>query len=145
MSRPIQVLFLAANPDHTVPLRLDREIRAMAAVLREAEHRQRFELRQESAVEYGDLQGALLRNRPQVVHFSGHGGSEEGMILETAARHAVPVTGAEASPSPGGRRSRSCSRSSRRATPRCVAWSSTPASQPSRPAPSRATSAASWG
>jgi hypothetical protein len=103
MSPPVQVLFLAANPDHTARLRLDREIRAMEAVLREAEHRQCFQLCQEWAVEYADLQGTLLRNRPQVVHFSGHGGAEEGVILETAARHVVPVTAADDSPSSGDR------------------------------------------
>ena len=72
-ARLIRILFLAANPVDTPALRLDEEIRAIDGALREAEFRDRFEIRQEWATRIGDLQEALLRHDPDIVHFSGHG------------------------------------------------------------------------
>ena len=76
----IRILFLTANPTNTNRLRLDEESRAIDQALRRAEFRDRFELDQFQAVRVGDLQDCLLRFKPHIVHFSGHG-SEAGEIL----------------------------------------------------------------
>ncbi|MGB3788254.1 MAG: hypothetical protein WA949_09595 [Phormidesmis sp.] len=67
------ILFLAANPVSTRPLRLDEEVREIESGLRRSTHCDRFELKQRWAVRTRDLQRALLDCRPQIVHFSGHG------------------------------------------------------------------------
>ena len=79
-SRPVRILFLAANPASTDRLRLDAEVRAIDLALRQAEHRDQFEILQHWAVRVSDLQGLLLRHQPDIVHFSGHG-AEQGQIL----------------------------------------------------------------
>ena len=60
-----------ANPRGTDPLRLDEEVRTIDARIREAEFRDRFDLRQHWAVRISELSGLLLRHRPGIVHFSG--------------------------------------------------------------------------
>ncbi|MCA9714061.1 MAG: hypothetical protein KC468_05115, partial [Myxococcales bacterium] len=69
-----RVLFLAANPADTGRLALERELREIKAVVRQSALRDRLELFSEWAVRPGDLQEHLLRYRPALVHFSGHGG-----------------------------------------------------------------------
>jgi hypothetical protein len=80
--RPIRILFLAANPIDGEPLRLDEEMRAIDRALREAEYRDRFEIEQQWAVRIDDLQEALLRFRPDIVHFSGHGADSSEIVLQ---------------------------------------------------------------
>ncbi len=75
------ILFLAANPEDTAQLRLDEEVREIDASLQRARGRDQFVLQQRWAVRSRDVQRAMLDFRPQIVHFSGHGG-EEGLVLE---------------------------------------------------------------
>jgi len=79
---PIRILFLAANPIDTARLRLDEEAREIDEALREAEYRDRFEVKQQWAVRSDDLQKAFLRHRPNIVHFSGHGTQSSEIVLE---------------------------------------------------------------
>lgn len=72
----IKILFLGANPSTTTHLALGDEVREIMQRLRAAHQGEQFELVQEWAVRVGDLQQALLRHRPQIVHFSGHGRGE---------------------------------------------------------------------
>lgn len=76
------ILFLAANPKSTPSLRLDEEVRDISEGLQRAQHRENFRLEQRWAVRPRDLQRALLEVNPQIVHFSGHGTGEEGLVLE---------------------------------------------------------------
>lgn len=78
----IKVLFLAANPIDTKPLRLDEEIREIDTAFRQAEYRNRFDIRQHWAVRVMDLQSHLLRHQPDIVHFSGHGSGTSSIVLE---------------------------------------------------------------
>src|SRR4051794_3554443 len=77
----VKVLFLAANPAGTQPLKLDEEIRQITAKVRASEHRDSLELVSRWAVRPDDLMQALLEVKPHVVHFSGHGSSTEEFIL----------------------------------------------------------------
>ncbi len=89
----IVVLFLAANPMSTVRLRLDEEVRAIDQVLRRANFRAQFDLREHWAVRAADLQELLLRHRPHIVHFSGHGSPTGELFLQDdqGEAQAVPV------------------------------------------------------
>jgi Effector-associated domain 1/CHAT domain len=77
-----KILILAANPKGTTPLRLDEEVREIDAGLRRAMHRDRFVLEQKWAVRPRDIQRAMLDIHPSIVHFSGHGTGDEGLVFE---------------------------------------------------------------
>ena len=88
----IKILFLAANPTDTARLRLGEESRAIDQALRQTEFRDKFDIEQHWAVRAADLQGYLLRHQPDIVHFSGHGGSSSEIILEDNAGNSHPVS-----------------------------------------------------
>ena len=86
-----KLLFLAANPLDTDPLRLDEEMRAIDISLRQADFRDQFDLRSQWAVRIGDLQELLLRHQPDIVHFSGHGSAASEIVLQDAQGRGVVV------------------------------------------------------
>ena len=83
-----RVLLLAANPRKTVPLRLDEEVREIEDALRGARNRDQFELKQQWAVRPIDMRRAVLEFEPHIVHFSGHGGGDNGLVLENESGQA---------------------------------------------------------
>ena len=93
-AKRITILFLAANPKSTDRLRLDEEVRTIDERLRLAQYRDRFNLVQQWAVRTGDILDAMLRYRPDIVHFSGHGSTDGALIFENAAGAAKPVSAA---------------------------------------------------
>jgi proteasome lid subunit RPN8/RPN11 len=90
-SLPVRVLFLSANPADTSRLRLDEEIRSVDSAIRQSGAWNKFDLKQHWAVRVVDIQGYLLRHRPHIVHFSGHGSKINGILLEdsTGKAHSV--------------------------------------------------------
>jgi len=76
------ILILAANPSSTSRLRLDEEVREIDEGLRRANKREQFKLEQKWAVRQRDFYRAILDHQPQIVHFSGHGAGEDGIVLE---------------------------------------------------------------
>src|SRR5579883_1457985 len=76
------ILILAANPKDTKRLRLDEEVREIDAGLQRARQRDQFILEQKWAVQPRDIQRAMLDINPQIVHFSGHGAGDEGLVFE---------------------------------------------------------------
>lgn len=92
-SKPVKILFLAANPQDSVRLRLDEEIRGIKQALLQAEYRDKFAIEQEWAVRVSDLQGHLLHHKPDIVHFSGHGNEASEIVLEDddGNSHEVPA------------------------------------------------------
>jgi TIR domain/CHAT domain len=87
------ILLLAANPKGTTPLRLDQEVRDITEGLQRSRHRDHFTLKQNWAVRPRDIQRAMLENNPQIVHFSGHGEGEEGLIFEDESGQPKIVSG----------------------------------------------------
>ena len=85
MRNKIKVLFLASNPVDTSALRLGQEVREIDAKIEVGSARDAFELIQQHALRVSDLQHALLRHRPHIVHFSGHGSKTEEIVLEDDA------------------------------------------------------------
>ncbi len=83
--QPVKILFLAANPQDTVRLRLDEEVRAIDLALQQSKFRDKFELAQHWAVRLAELQSLLLRHEPAIVHFSGHGGVTGELKFEDSA------------------------------------------------------------
>ena len=79
----ITILFLAANPKGTTQLRLDQEVHDISEGLLRSQNRDRFRLEQRWAVRPRDVQRALLDLNPQIVHFSGHGAGNKGLVFES--------------------------------------------------------------
>ncbi len=88
-----KILILAANPKETSPLRLDEEVREIDAGLERAQNRDQFELLQKWAVRPWDIQRAMLDVEPQIVHFSGHGTGDKGLVFEDEIGQAKLVSG----------------------------------------------------
>lgn len=88
---PVRILFLGANPSDSMRLRLDAEVREIDQTLIAAKFGSRFELCQKWAVRPSELQAHLLRHRPQIVHFSGHGSREKAIFLEGQDGTSRPV------------------------------------------------------
>lgn len=92
-AEPQTILFLAANPKETGRLRLDQELRDIAEGLQRAQKRDQFTLEQRLAVRPRDIQRAMLDVGPQIIHFSGHGAGEEGLVFEDEIGKAKLVNG----------------------------------------------------
>jgi hypothetical protein len=84
-SKPITILFLAANPKETVSLRLGEEVREIEFKILLAQKKDQLILKNKGAVRAGDLQLYLNQERPTIVHFSGHGAEDGSIILEDSA------------------------------------------------------------
>ena len=81
---PIRVLYVAACRNHQDRLRLDVEARSIHEALRQGDYGTSFDFAPVSVTTVTDLQSYLLRHRPNIVHFSGHGDSPGGLVLEDA-------------------------------------------------------------
>jgi CHAT domain len=82
----LEVLFFSADPKSAPPhgrsprLLLDEDMRRIQEKVRAARHRDAIRFEWRPAARPDDLIQALNEVKPQVVHFSGHGGSE-GLVL----------------------------------------------------------------
>jgi hypothetical protein len=85
MTDPVKILFLSANPKNITRIRLDEEVREVDEKIQMGEYRDQLALIPHFAVRPGDLQLTLLRHKPHILHFSGHGSPTEGIILEDSS------------------------------------------------------------
>ena len=77
-----KILILTANPIGTSSLRLDEEVREIREGLLRSKYRDQFSLEHRTAIRPQDVHRALLEVNPHIVHFSGHGTGEQGLVLE---------------------------------------------------------------
>ena len=80
-----KILFLTANPQDTGQLNLGVELRKVKDGLSMASRRDDFDLESESAVRISTITRAMQVQRPEIVHFSGHGTGIEGIVVENDA------------------------------------------------------------
>jgi Effector-associated domain 11/CHAT domain len=71
-----KILFLASNPVNTDKLELELEFVKLHSSLQDGNIP--FDLRSEWAVTPQELQGAMLKQKPRMLHFSGHGAGKGG-------------------------------------------------------------------
>lgn len=83
--KPITILFMASNPNGSDRLKLDVEVRTIDERLRKSDLGKRFSVEQQWATRVSDIQDAMLRFRPAIVHFSGHGSMTGDLVFEDAA------------------------------------------------------------
>lgn len=81
--KKIRIAFLTTNPYSNIPLRTDLEAREVDAAIQRSPNRELVDFRHFPAAQLQDLLNALNNFRPNVIHFSGHGGGET-LILDNA-------------------------------------------------------------
>jgi TIR domain/CHAT domain len=87
------ILVIASNPQGTTSLRLDRELRIIEdVIMQKSRLRDRFDVQPLWATRTIDLIPALLRYKPWIVHFCGHGEGQVGLVLEDEVGKAKLVT-----------------------------------------------------
>ncbi|BAT54407.1 hypothetical protein NOS3756_33760 [Nostoc sp. NIES-3756] len=74
----MKILFLAANPHGTVPLQLDKEVQKIKDSLKLTN---KFQILQRWETSPTDVRRAILQEKPEIVHFSGHGQGQAGLVL----------------------------------------------------------------
>ncbi|MCT7964068.1 CHAT domain-containing protein [Laspinema sp. D1] len=77
-----KILILSARPKQTISLRLDEEVREIKEGLKRAQSRDLFSIESAEATRYKDIRRSILDHAPTIVHFSGHGLGQEGLIFE---------------------------------------------------------------
>lgn len=77
-----KILLLSVNPKGTHQLRLDEEFREIQEAFKRSKYRDQFEIIIGLATRVSDLRRALLEYEPTIVHFSGHGSGNDGLVLE---------------------------------------------------------------
>lgn len=77
-----KILILSANPKNTSHLRLGEEKREIENIQQLSPHRDEFQIISKSAVRVDDLIRLLSHHQPTIVHFSGHGSGNDGLVLE---------------------------------------------------------------
>jgi Domain of unknown function (DUF4263)/CHAT domain len=75
------ILLMAANPKGTSSLRLQEEEREIKERLRLAGYG-KVPINSTEATRPRDIQQAMLDFKPQIVHFSGHGAGQDGLVFE---------------------------------------------------------------
>jgi hypothetical protein len=84
------ILLMSADPGRQ-PLRLDEEHREIDNAVAHAQAGERLAVRTAAAMRVDDLHQALLRHRPTIAHFSGHGSGSSGILLTDDRGRARPV------------------------------------------------------
>jgi hypothetical protein len=85
------VLFLAASPRDLEPIRPDEELSKIEKELRLGQNRDGFLLVAERAAQLSDISRALVRYKPNVVHFSGHGNEDGSLYVEDELGYSRPT------------------------------------------------------
>lgn len=92
MTETIKILFLAATPTDAGRIRLDEEFRQIDRMLQVGTERDAFQLDAKFAVRPTELQEALLRHQPHIVHFAGHGTDAEEVVFMDDSGASCPVS-----------------------------------------------------
>lgn len=81
LPKEITVLFLASNPQDQGQLRLDEEVRSIKEMITKSRHRDAVKLESCWAIRPGDILQYMNEYMPTIVHFSGHGSSNDELVL----------------------------------------------------------------
>ena len=95
--RIISILFVATNPQPSLSLHLDRELRDVQQQVLDSRYRDLFDFRVVMAARSGDLTRALINRKPRIVHFAGYATNKGAILLENDAGEALPLSVSELS------------------------------------------------
>ncbi|MCP4696170.1 MAG: CHAT domain-containing protein [Gammaproteobacteria bacterium] len=85
------ILVLSANPLDTERLRFDAEAREIRESLLRAKKSDDFHIEISPAATPKDINRALQQHSPAIVHFSGHGKGEDGLVFDDGQGNSLPV------------------------------------------------------
>jgi hypothetical protein len=88
----IRILILAANPWETERLDLGEEYQRIQDLWERADYKERFELRHYPALRGEALQEKVLKFKPHIIHFSGHGGTDSIIFTDVTGDKAHEVS-----------------------------------------------------
>ncbi len=77
----VRILVVAANPLGSSPLKLDHEVKTIKEALKRSRKSGNFVVEYCLAATPSELRRALLDLEPHVLHFSGHGAGEKGLLF----------------------------------------------------------------
>jgi hypothetical protein len=86
------ILFLAANPSGSSPLKVAEECAEIQRELKMTRNRDDFQFESRWAVGIDELMRHLNELDPVVIHFSGHGGVSIGLLLQDEQGQPQPVS-----------------------------------------------------
>ncbi len=75
------ILVLSANPEGTDVLDLGQEVLDIRRALERSKLQTEFRLEHRTAVQWKDFRRAIEDLKPEIVHFSGHGTGEKGLLV----------------------------------------------------------------
>ncbi len=81
------ILFLASNPTNSAKLQLDKEFARLSQQLQDTD----FRAKMERAVTFTNLQKFILREKPRIVHFSGHGEKLGTSVKDALSRGGLDI------------------------------------------------------
>ena len=88
----LTILFLAANPQDTQKLALDKEVRSITDAIRRSEGRDGIEFFSRWAVQSLDILQAINETDPEIIHFSGHGSEKGEIVLDDGSGNMAMVS-----------------------------------------------------
>ncbi len=92
-----KILFMSANPAETTALKLTKEMRDIKNTLRSSRNRDDFDFILEPQVNASIIRQRIKEERPEIVHFSGHGGLDtglaEGIVVAGSNGNPIVLTG----------------------------------------------------
>lgn len=91
MTKPIRILLLSANPKNITQLELGQEVEAIRSRINLEQNGDWLKLIPYFAATREVLREALLKHRPHILHFSGHGSATKGIFLENSSGTSEPV------------------------------------------------------
>ena len=83
----ITILILMANPNTTAALSLEKELSKILEALNESSEKLKFEVISCYAASTNNLHKEFRKYQPQIVHFSGHGAGDKGLIFEDEGKN----------------------------------------------------------
>lgn len=92
-----KILFMSANPDETTALKLTEEMRDIKDTLKSSRDRDDFDFILEPQVNASIIRQRIKEEKPEIVHFSGHGGLDtglaEGIVVNGSNGKPIVLTG----------------------------------------------------
>lgn len=80
------ILFLTSNPSGTAILQLDKEQNRIYTKLQNSPNFNKFRVKSTKAVTLSEFQEYLLVDKPNIVHFSGHGDKTNREVIDMVSR-----------------------------------------------------------
>lgn len=91
--KKVKILILASNPIDTGRLQIDLEVKMIQDAILKSKYRDYIEIIPKLAVTINDFRNALLSEKPDIVHFTGHGASGlPGEFIENSRDINLPQT-----------------------------------------------------